>query len=650
MLENKPYKFLALPDNFETRPVIWQDGSRSAEKLSGEIRVSLTNLTPLIVGWERQTVEAGEGAWESPDGAGDQPQLQQFVERLVGRVPRKKPVLIPLRAPWGAGPVLLPGDSLKGLLRHELGALLGAPMERVAERSYSYRPNAMYPNERNPRLEPRLARVPRQGVEVVELPGLAGVRVPVRLEVLPGNLRYDRRGNSSAPRYRFSRGAHAAGEPYRGGIFAGATLTPGAAVHQRIDVTPCKGTVEQVPEDVRSGYLNTIRHLTDPAHGHFTRRHPGVTDDGAGYRQRAAAAASTAFQEGDLAWVEWDNHNHRIVSFGWHYYYRWAYQDTVRRRNWTDERLGLFPLESERKEDPVELSPVRRLFGYSSDNEGSAGIGSADASQLMGRISVNTAIEAVGPDETDDDRFEPPTFLKELGQPRPSAVEFYLKQPWANRERPADRQRPSDRASLVTYGDAKGYDDPGILAGRKFYLDRGAPGRAVWEDASDENRNNERSTLVLNASKPNRTFRFTLRFWDVEPGELAAIMLALCPNQFGPALSGKHPELGYCSKLGYARPYGWGSLRAEAAYLTFVHIDDTGNPILQEEDAAKWFEQNRGTIPTSTKMADDWLRLHRVNHRAAADYPRGHDGEIYSYHTDLRAQHSRLRRYPRERR
>ncbi len=148
----------------------------------------------VLVGWERQRVDDKHQAWHIPalpvpGGQDGEVQLAPPVHE-VGRTIGAKSVLCPLRAPWGARPVLLPGDSLKGLLRHELGALLGAPMERVAERSYSYRPNSLYPSDPNPRLVPRLARVPDGGVQVRPLyphspPPGADVRVPVRLELPP---------------------------------------------------------------------------------------------------------------------------------------------------------------------------------------------------------------------------------------------------------------------------------------------------------------------------------------------------------------------------------------------------------------------------------------------------------------------------------
>jgi hypothetical protein len=150
------------------KPPVWHDGTGAGGRVSGEIRCEIETLTPLLVGWERRRIDDTEEAWPVPftSFGGDQVEVR-FGE--VGRTIKTKSVLCPLRAPWGDRPVLLPGDSIKGLLRHELGALLGAPMERVAERSYSYRPNSLFPNEPNPRLIPRLARVPGDAVVMAPL-------------------------------------------------------------------------------------------------------------------------------------------------------------------------------------------------------------------------------------------------------------------------------------------------------------------------------------------------------------------------------------------------------------------------------------------------------------------------------------------------
>lgn len=645
-LSKKPYGFVSLPKDLTTAPPIWHDGTSSKDRLSGEIRFELESLTPLLVGWESGRVGDKESDWPLPEKVLDVPPLVD-----------EKSVLCPLRATWGKRPVIIPGDSLKGLLRHELGALCGAPMERVAERSYSYRPNALFPNHGNPRLIARIARVPNDGVQMRALDEQTNVRVPARLELLPTTLRYDPRRRQESSYYRFD--DHEGGK-YRGGQGAGQRLNSKRELHRTLNANP-KVPTETMAVDppVQDNYLETLRHLTDVHNGHFSSRHPDVITkviaSEAARDRILKAAKDEVFQPGDLIWVEWDTESKRVVSLGWHYYYRWAYTDTVRKDADAPrlERHGLFPLEAERSKDddlaPQALSSVRRLFGYTGDNEGSANIGDGDHSQLMGRIFANAALEVVDDHESKNDRFLTWTFLKELGQPRPSTVEHYLKQPHH------PRSRPSDKATLVTYGDAIGYDTPGELSGRKFYLDRKdaydadgkglVPGPAA--DHSNDNAANKRSTLALEASKPGRKFRFTVRFRDLDSAELAAILVALCPDQFKSVLGGTHAA-GYCSKLGYARPLGWGSVRI-AARSMFLLDEFADNPTLQPQvDLDAWVSQHHH----KTANQDEWLAIHRRHHPDAADYPveRDRDGDehIYTYHTNRRAEHSRYRRYGNE--
>ncbi|MBI2570803.1 MAG: hypothetical protein HYV63_27695 [Candidatus Schekmanbacteria bacterium] len=629
-LPGKPYGFVALPTELTSASPVWHDGTSSAGRLSGEIRLEIETLTPLLVGWERGQVGNAESDWPLPAN----------IDGVV-QLATKKSVLCPLRPPWGKRPVIIPGDSLKGLLRHELGALLGAPMERVAERSYSYRPNALFPNQPNPKLVARIARVPANGVGTRAF-GEHQVRVPKRLELFPADLEYNKRANKFD--FRFDENGGAA---YRGGQGAGQNLNSKRTLHSSLKVlrdTQIEGA--DVPQVAQDGYLSTLRHLIDDKHGHFSERHPDGKQVGDDARKRILdAAKSEVFQPGDLVWVEWDTDKKCIVSLGWHYYYRWAYTDSVRRDADAPklERHGLFPLDDERAQDadgaPKGLSSVRRLFGYTGDNDGSAGIGKDDHAQLMGRVSVNAGLEVVGDNDTDEQRFLPPTFLKELGMPRPSALEHYLKQPHH------PRARPSDKATLVTYGDAAGYDEPGELAGRKFYLDRkDAYAGEPWKDDSLTNRANDRSTLAMEASKPQRKFRFTVRFRDLDATELAAILVALCPHQFRTVLGGTHAD-GYCSKLGYARPLGLGTVRINAKALLL--LDDVGGtPTLKPEaELDTWVKKNH----QKTSTQDEWLAVHRHRHPDAADYPRARDRDgnenIYTFHTTLRAEHSRNRRY-----
>jgi CRISPR-associated protein (TIGR03986 family) len=642
-LRKKPYGFVPLPDVFSTAEPVWHDGTSTAGRLSGEIRFEMENLTPLLVGWERQKIVDNDDAgslWPIRFTRATADGVVNVSIPGVGRTIESKSILCSLRAPWGDRPVIVPGDSLKGMLRHELGALLGAPMERVAERSYSYRPNSLYPNEPNPQLVPRLARVFADGVEMRELCKGVSVRVPSALELLPANLKYDKKHQLSNECYRFDP-ANSGGAAYHGGLGAGENLNSRRKLHSRLAGLTDK-TIERVAvrQIVQEGYLNTLRHLTDLAHGHFSERHPDIPNmvTGNEARQRILEAAGTVvFSPGDLTWVEWDTKQKQIVSIGWHYYYRWAYQDTIRRKGGTVEREGLFPLAQEKGEMPVQLSAVRTLFGYTGDNEGSAGIGGGNYSQLMGRISINAALEALPSNAKDEERFLPPTFLKELGMPRPSAVEFYLKQPYH------PKSRPSDRACLVTYGDAAGYDEPGQLSGRKFYLDRDEAYTATpWKDDAESNRLNDRSTLVLEASKPGRRFRFTLRFRDLDPHELAATLLAFCPDQFHKVVGGKHSN-GYCSKLGYARPLGWGTVRIQALELHLLSSTENGPKLDREPDLDGWFQRHF----QRTEMLEKWLDVHRHKNPDAGDYP-SEGGQIYTFHAKLRADHTRLRRYERQ--
>jgi hypothetical protein len=201
----------------------------------------------------------------------------------------------------------------------------------------------------------------------------------------------------------------------------------------------------------------------------------------------------------------------------------------------------------------------------------------------------------------------------------------------------------------VTYGDAAGYDTPGGLAGRKFYLDRqdaytGQP----WKDDSPANGANDRSTLALETSRPGRRFRFTIRFRDLDPAEVAAIVVALCPHQLRALLGGDHTD-GYCSKLGYARPLGWGTVRIEAKALLLLETANAGPALSSVPDVVGWVRANHQPAVAQR----EWLDVHRHKHPDAADYPRARDKEgnenIYTFHTTLRAEHTRARRYRRER-
>lgn len=724
-IPRKPFGMHPLPSSFPTAAPVWHDGSGGSaqELVSGEVRCEIETLTPLLVGWERTTIKEAMqigGAWSitPPDDVPETERQQllrraaleahpnavrrrddtdeQFTARVqsvdrardryvferLGQVVRtgesglahvSKSVSAPLRATTDVRPVVIPADSLHGHIRHQFSALVGSPMERVAERSYSYRPNMKFPDQvRGRRLEPRLARVTKRATSA----GPGGVQWPYPVEV--ELLRFAQRSDQFYYPNRAQRTVPAGAMSYRGGMGGGVSM-PDAALSEDARKRTIHTGVE-LKERVRlelagvgidavalQGYLRTLTHYFNESSGHFSNRHPQVKQNDAVRRDAIGvlqqAARERTFQIDDLVWVEWDTQQQRVVSFGWHYYYRWAYIDTVRTQE-GKARQGLVPQPEELQEEQLQLTATRRLFGYAVDeqNPGVRGIGGGEYPQLLGRLFPNNALEVVKPGEREAVRFLPPTFLKELGLPRPSAVEHYLRQ---------DGRR-TDAATLTTYGDADGHDSGGQLAGRKFYLDRAesyppadsADWRAPWEDDSALNRMNERSTLALEVSRAGRRFRFTLRFRDLEPHELASVLLAMAPNQFANEVGGKHTD-GYCTKLGYARPLGMGSVRIEAKELWFLKESATvAEGGASQSDAPRAVASDYATCLSLARHQDihawfansfkkekypameQWLELMRCKHPEAGDYPHK-DGEIFAYHTHLRGAHSQARRMER---
>ncbi len=664
----KPYAFLPVPKQFETKPAIWHDGSNE-NLLSGELRCELTALTPLLVGWERRPL----GGDSPPDpcsiSAAYRKKLKNYFDLDL---PDDKHLLRPLT--YGnedTSPVLLPGESIKGLLRHELGALLGAPMERVQEQTYSYRPNLGFP-EGAPRVrEPRLAKIVR--TEAHTHNGITG-SVPREVAVYRFAKRSDQTYHPNKDGDLLPDGA----QPYYGGLAAGEELLAPSQrrprrgekpqrrplLHTSVDLGELRLQFQsvEVSDAVVADYWRTIDHLTNVSDGHFSGRNPNLDEANSSeaLASKLRAAAENAFHEGDIIWVELatDDAEPRIASFGWHYYYRWAYQDTIRTRHalqadgsyQPEPRAILWPapeeLECDEDGAPLGLTAVRRLFGYVEGIPGCRGIGKhedrdrRDHVQLMGRLFVNAAIEQLGK-RSPYERFLPPTLLRELGTPKPSAVEHYLQQ-HGTQARNSDCL-PPDNATLQTYGDLRGEDAPGELAGRKFYLDRppSDPHCPPWRECNKNKLASKLGTVAIDASTPDTRFRFTIRFRDLEPTELAAVMLALCPQQFATAAGAAEGD--YCSKLGYARPLGWGSVRTEVAELHFIKEDRQGKPTLHHErNAVQWFASN--LPPLDPQRRDAWLALHARRHADAGDYPRGDDGEIFTHHTELRKKHSQQRR------
>jgi CRISPR-associated protein (TIGR03986 family) len=446
-------------------------------------------------------------------------------------------------------------------------------------------------------------------------------------------------------------------------------------------------------------------HLRDQTHGHLLR-HPTIDNR----LQEAIAAIADLLNQGgragDVIYFEVERASKRVVTMGHHFRYRWRYRDTVHRsrigpdrspsalQEFPDLRAVLCPsaLEQQLDDDgrPKALTGARLLFGYvgsrdtryQADEPLTFGLGvksggqRGDLAQLAGRISINMATEdpehaARAPQQrflnADSDCLVP---LRPLGSPKPSAVEHYLSQ---------DRvgHRP-DAGILCTYGDTADDKTAGDLLGRKVYLHQPGAADHSWyyelvtdkpharpEDA--DMLTSDQASVGRFVSRARTRFRFRLRFLNLRPCELGALLFVLSPTRADvEALAGHLGEAGsplrswlakhsneplLAHKLGHGRPLGLGSVSLNVDALKRLERDpgrcvreaDTvaERPRLLQE-FANWLQNTLGAnlMIWVKGVLLPWLGVHLYAHREKLGYPRHPEtGTIYEHHTDLRASH-----------
>ena len=454
-----PYHFVPVPDARASRITaapIYHHGANAEQNdlVSGELLCELTALTPLIAGNDQYSVADARGC--TPDG--DVVSLPD-AWNLGATADARKKIVEPLRHSGVVGaPVLIAPESLKGMFRQTLAALLGAPMERVREQTYSYRPNLSVPRpderpERMPiaaavhsvdydRLHLHVHPIKRLGAvtfarnqAVARLiapsivpanPGCPYPTIPVGTAITDiarvenqgrGRLQQAAGGtwNSGASgqvRLRYRQGID--GECALARLHADANHTAPPVRHPEVYVAvnelDLAAPVDVAPEVVKQ-YKATIDHLRDNNDGHASSRHP-LPLGPSGINPPRVEAGDLIYAEAE---VEWHGNSfviRRIVSFGHHFRYRWRYVDTVRTRllqsnnsaggvgfKWST-RPEVAPLPGETAKDEkgraATLSAARLFFGYVSDPGAEAAIGEGNFQRLAGRIAFNTAVERVG--------------------------------------------------------------------------------------------------------------------------------------------------------------------------------------------------------------------------------------------------------------
>lgn len=595
-----PYRFadidlkLALADE-----PVWHDGAGAKDRHTGKLFINLRALTPLLAGWAQYAISQAKPGIRTAAVAG-----VPMDNRDPDAKMQDKKILEPFRLEDGR--IVIAGRSLNGLVRHSLGALLSAPMERVAEKVYSYRPALKADSKPSDRLRLLPAVIDGWenggGVRVKVLPGLECAHfsqgsIERRCKELEEKCQLGKSvAWQGAEAYDMGYKKYFCEKPgktlsnyhifsYVGGIDACGELNEAfkknsAGLHGYVAVSSfcMNGAISKVIDPVCiQHYIASLEQLRDTETGHLRPGHPllgkGKNVDVDTIRrslgEQIALWENRSFAlKNRLIYVEVESRTGSIRSLGHNFQYRWRYVDSVRIRDGQVRKI-LKPLDAEvtpptqqGHAKPKRLSAARLFCGYVSRREkdvpwreqGSDNIGEGDYSRLKGRIGCGFAVERIVPEKpTEQDRFlqgaDNNLFLvplKPLGMPRPSAVEHYLRQPLA-----ADvaKKRGGDAGKLLTYGDLPALpggaaDKPAELAGRKFYLHQpdAAGDRSVYEDRDKGTVKSDQAALGRYISRSDAEFRFALDFQDLRPWELGALLVALFPSQHLPAVAAKLAE------------------------------------------------------------------------------------------------------------
>ncbi|MBI5331187.1 MAG: TIGR03986 family CRISPR-associated RAMP protein [Betaproteobacteria bacterium] len=622
---------------------VWHDGSSGGDLLSGEIRCTLTVLTPLLVGNQQignQQIETSSSHHLYPLMMGNQ--------------------------------VVVPGSSIKGMLRQSLAILLNAPMERVKDQRFTYRPNFVDWN-RTPdkyRCLPAIVETvadgsvtvwPLQDVRSVYFI-LQGVLSPK--EALPGSHIQDDFSVEEAngkKRIKDKGGdKRLKGKVclYKGGIdgmgylakaFALEMKNSGGQVYSQVLVPeslisktslPIEPTVLKAYRETQS--LLAGEHLErSPMKKYFNDAAPplaGSSDpkNSEEPQQRIAKAISNAsnLEPWQLIYIEQEVSSGKIVSLGHHFHYRWAYSNSIRIRNGAlrPELGGLQEEEIQDGKPPERLTAARLLFGYVNDGEYVDLIRDKKKAydKLAGRIAINHALSQklrfLGVSD------QQPIPLRPLGSPKPSAVEFYLDQTAA--------------PPLKTYGDLPG-DPGGNLGGRKVYphqpstnLDSIQPGRGD-KPAGELN---ARAHYVCDRESD---FRFTLRFARLRPWELGALLAVLEPGRL--ATPGTvQGSTRYAHKLGHGRPLGMGSVELHIDDLRLRPEKETSLQVVVTDAQVPYLQALRDRLGAEAEgVIQSWLNLHAFT-GPLRSYPLEADRKgtlsIPTFHSKVRRDYATARR------
>lgn len=218
----------------------------------------------------------------------------------------------------------------------------------------------------------------------------------------------------------------------------------------------------------------------------------------------------------------------------------------------------LLPHERLRRcKNPNELCPACRTFGWVHGETGQEGA-------YAGRVRFSHA-QVTEPIK----EFEHEALLAILSSPKPTTTRFYLiHNSWRSMAR-------SSREA--------GYDGAGnVLRGRKFYRHFGAkldPKEYKRATDAEHNGKDEQNRTLHGILDKGSEFTFSVRFENIAPAELGALLWSLEMDGRG------------VHRIGLAKPLGFGSVR--------VKIDDSKGPGLQLFNAEARYAAATWRVPSN---------------------------------------------------
>lgn len=687
-----PYHFIPVNMDFcfTDKPIL-HDGQSTDEKTlySGELKCSIEALTPILPGnysYKLSNISTKERK---------KLELQKCDD--------DKTIIEPLRLNDQTHSVVIPGSAIKGMIRQSISALLSAPMERVTEQTYSYRPNTKFGDRYSACAAVIKNRNSNGSLQIEVIKNINTlVYVPKNYATekikdacnnkqdysIEDQLSVKDKKNSKSLSNKQS--GKKINEPFRvfrylSGLDGDGGLT-NATLYQYI-LVPIKSLQSalsvQLPEPILQHYIQSLKHLKDDVAGHISSRHPDIKNRDLNKIRKSIESISKHFSSNEqsiplIFFIEMDKKGN-IITMGHNFRYRWMYNDSIHfksvryksEKTSGEPRPYLIPLPVEKHKtiDQLRLSAARLLFGYTHSERdlGSNGLGGGKGSPLAsmtGRIAINTALE-ITHNKNEQERFvnhdkNGIVFLKVLGQPRPSAVEHYI------------IQQDKKTNALNTYGDDELSNNAGELNGRKFYLHQPSVSSEnqnqfeadindkVGEEKVRESKMASIGRFIL---KEQSQFKFTIRFRFLRDWEIALLKLALELNlqDLQELTNGNqkathylncvkkevniHNKPAFANKLGHGRPLGLGSIIIKVDQLSILdennNLQEMDFPINFLIDKLKQAYSNYNGWQESILLP--WLKVLQFAGRSIAKYP-NNGKDIYKYHSNIRMQHLGNRR------